>query len=217
MYPTCTTTADVLEEIFSQQRGHNESLVDFIRRMSGIGRRARVPDHDLAQYTMKRLNHNQFSTAVGCVKIQSMNGLLEAAIQFNQNNPSSSKSATSSRSASKPSTNTQPSSEQPYTARASSTNQQRATPATTARATKTPTSNTKCWNCKAVGHTLHSCPHPKMKCGNCHRFGHEAKECRSDTRAEPVRRIDTDDDDDTDEDEEEAAGVENKSPSTRWQ
>lgn len=88
-FPSYTTTADVLEEVLAQRRGPSEGLEEFSRRMMVLGRRADIPDDDLAQYIIKRLNHVQFLTSIGCVRIRSVAELLQAVAYFGQKIPHS--------------------------------------------------------------------------------------------------------------------------------
>lgn len=196
-YPSYATPADVLEEIFSQKRGRSEGLEEFIRRMSVMGRRAQLPEGDMVQYIIRRIDHTQFVTSVGCVRINTITALLEAATIFKQNVPHADRL-------------TGPGSAAPQQQQAVQ-QQQRIPVATTAstgtipkmggnRPTPTqPQRNSanqslKCFNCRTIGHSFRECPAPQNKCANCQRIGHDASACRSEKRAERVYRIDGDND-----------------------
>lgn len=203
-YPAYSSSADALEDIFAQQRGQNERLEDFCRRMSVLGRRAQIPDADMAQYIVKRIDHTQFVTSIGCVRITSVAALLEAIVVFEQKWPQT----TGVRITLHTTTRKEPQQFAAGSQMKPSTHQHTAganmaapnRPAAITSHANQPTTTAaagahKCWNCRVAGHAVRDCPSPLIKCTNCRRYGHLAKDCRSNPRAERVYRIDGDDDD----------------------
>lgn len=166
-YPSCTTKADVLEEIFTAKRASNEGLEAFCHRIIIVGRRAQLPDHDLAQFILKRIDHTQFLTAVACVPIVSTTELLRAVASFVQKMPTNG-------NANENIPNTAPTTLQPNN-RPNQTN-----------------IDPRCWNCRGNGHNVNTCPQPQLKCTNCQRFGHLAQNCRYEKRPTRIFRIDGD-------------------------
>lgn len=83
-YPSRSTTADVIEEIFRSKRERNEGLDAFCRRLMIIGRRANLPDADLVQYILKRIDHTRFITSIACNPPSSTTVLLRMIASFVQ-------------------------------------------------------------------------------------------------------------------------------------
>lgn len=152
-YPSHTSSADVLEEIFSQKREPAEGLEEFCRRMSVLGRRAQLPEDDMAQYIIKRIDHSQFVTSIGCVRVKSVAELLEAIAIFNQKWPQAqARVGPTEVQVPQSHTTTQP---QPSNMAVQRDRQQRI------MHPQQSSSSAKCWNCRTVGHTLRDCPAPK--------------------------------------------------------
>lgn len=171
-YPACMTKADVMEEIFTMKRAPTEGLEAFCHRMIIVGRRAQLPDMDVAQYILKRIDHTQFLTAVACVPINSTTDLIRAVSSFVQKMPTERAAAP---------------------VRPNILKTTAASPASISEQRPNTTVEKRCWNCRGSGHTLNKCPQPQMKCTNCQRFGHLAPQCRSEKRPARVFRIDGDD------------------------
>lgn len=83
-YPSYTTRVDMLEEVMSQKRALHEGLDEFCRRMVSLGRRSDVPEDDMAQIILKRINHAQFTMSVGCLQVDTVSDLLRAVAYFNK-------------------------------------------------------------------------------------------------------------------------------------
>lgn len=211
-FPTYTTNADVLEEILVQKRRPNEGIEEFCRRMIVLGRRARISDEDLAQYIIKRINHTQFVTSIGCVRIRSVGELLQAVAYFTQKMPTKTTAEQQHTAGGDGSSNRVRDQQQSGIGRNHHNNHhsnhqthqtsQRDATETTTTTNKTNSSHrsdnraNKCWNCKSFGHSLPQCKAEIIKCANCQRIGHNAEECRSESRPpRRVMRIDGDDQD----------------------
>lgn len=187
-YPSYTTQADVLEEILSQKRGATEGLEDFVRRMINIGRRTYIPDADLASYILKRINHQQFLTSVGCVQVLSVAELLRAVMLFAQKMPeqryvsqytaSSTSKLTHINHNQAPSFNIQNNHHQQTS---SSNNQQPARLDAATSVRNSQSSNTRNnWNNNARPSVTSARPSVEShgpKCWNCKEVGHTSHQC----------------------------------------
>lgn len=189
-YPSFDTKADVIEEILAQKRAPGELMETFCRRMAVLGRRTLLPEDELVQYIIKRINYPAFVTSIGCMDVQTIADLLKAIAMFAQKCPE--RWSECERSSS---TGTIKKMVQfPYVNKSNNSglSQQKDRPPAPNQTTLTPNSRTmtKCWNCRDAGHTLQQCPKPLIKCSNCSRYGHNNKECKSTPRLERVLRID---------------------------
>lgn len=190
MYPAFATPADVLEEILAQKRGPRENLDEFCRRMIVLGRRGKVPDADLVQYTIKRINHAQFATSIGCVQLQTMAELLQAVAVYNQKFPADRATHHHNNNEHHNTANTK---EFARTSAGQQSDGRERKDGRSAMAASSTSSQVRCWNCSALGHTSNKCPAPKKECAICKRRGHDAKDCRATPKpADRVFRIERD-------------------------